>query len=134
MIELMGDDGGRVEVDVSAVVDSSFAAEGGLALQVTLPQGYSSDLSFWDASTGGNQLTPQGADNVLENWSTPTGGVYSGTIWVEDDALAQPENGSSYVILAQVVPVVGKRRRQCRRRHPHRRRRIGRRPDVAVRQ
>ena len=91
----------------SALVDSSFAAEGGLALQVALPQGYSSDLSFWDASTGGNQLTPQGADNVLETWSTPTGGVYSGTIWVEDDALAEPENGSSYVILAQVVPVVG---------------------------
>ena len=67
----------------------------------------SGDLSFWDSATGGNQLSPTGVDNVLESWTMPSSGNFSGQLWVENDTPATGGVDPFCAITMQVVPQVG---------------------------
>ena len=85
----VSDDGStRMEVDLHALIKPAYAALGTTSLTLALPQG-ASDLTFWDAATGGNQLTPTGVDNVLKTWTMPNSGTFDEDVWVSVDPAAR---------------------------------------------
>ena len=70
-------DGTREELDLSATVAASIAAQGDC--YVVLPS--VAGLEFWTAQTGGEQLTPDADGNLVYD-AMPTSGEYSNTLWV----------------------------------------------------
>ena len=81
----------------SAKIDSNYPALGNVTFQLALPDG-AGNMTFWDAATGGDQLTPSGVDNVLKTWTMPSSGNFSGQIWVENDAPATVDIDPSRIL------------------------------------
>ena len=99
------DDGTRTEVDVSATVDATYAAQNNTTLQLTLPEGRRLS-TFWTAQAGGTQLIPD-ANNALDTFAMLSSGTFNGTFWVEDDAPPTVQIDFSRTILAQVAAPSG---------------------------
>ena len=74
-------DGTRREIDLGAVMDSSYPGLSSTTLQLTAPAGVGGLTFYSTAQTGGTQLVPD-ASGVLNTFTMPSTGNFSDTIWV----------------------------------------------------
>ncbi len=91
---------------MNALLDAAYANLGNASLVLTMADELG-DLTFWDAASGGNQLSPTGVDNVLETLTIPNSGSFSGKLWIENDTPPTVQVDPSCTILAQVLPPPG---------------------------